>query len=96
MTIVLILFGHFDIIKMIVQVGKMVRFYIASAGDIIRLGVNNLSVLDASSAGVDMYGDTTCTGTGSYNGTMTCSALIETSDANLKEEPPRGKHKRML
>ena len=32
-----------------------------------------------------MYGDTTCTGTGSYNGTMTCSALIETSDANLKE-----------
>ena len=51
----------------------------------IRLSKNNLSRLDATNTGVDVYGFFTTTNNADINGTLTCVALTETSDAKLKE-----------
>ena len=51
----------------------------------IRLSNNGLSRLDATNTGVDVYGVLTTTGNADINGTCTCVALVETSDAKLKE-----------
>ena len=51
----------------------------------IRLSNNNLSRLDATNTGVDVYGFFTTTNNADINGTLTCTALIETSDSKLKE-----------
>ena len=51
----------------------------------IRLSNNNLSRLDATNTGVDVYGFFTTTNNADIGGTLTCAALIETSDFKLKE-----------
>ena len=51
----------------------------------IRLSNNNLSRLDATNTGVDVYGVFTTTGNADIGGNVTCVALTETSDAKLKE-----------
>ena len=51
----------------------------------IRLSNNNLSRLDATNTGVDVYGVLTTTGNADIAGNVTCVALTETSDATLKE-----------
>ena len=51
----------------------------------IRLSNSGLSRLDATTTGVDVYGVLTTTGNADINGTCTCVALVETSDATLKE-----------
>ena len=51
----------------------------------IRLSNNNLSRLDATNTGVDVYGFFTTTNNADIGGTLTCTALIETSDYKLKE-----------
>ena len=48
----------------------------------IRLS-NNLSRLDATNTGVDIYGVLTTTGNADIGGNVTCVALTETSDAKL-------------
>ena len=52
---------------------------------LIRLSNNNLSRLDATNTGVDVYGVFTTTGNADIGGNVTCVALTETSDAKLKE-----------
>ena len=52
----------------------------------IRLSNNNLSRLDATNTGVDVYGVFTTTGSADIGGNVTCVALTETSDAKLKRE----------
>ena len=52
----------------------------------IRLSNNNLSRLDATNTGVDVYGVLTTTGNADVDGNITCVALTETSDAKLKED----------
>ena len=51
----------------------------------IRLSNNNLSRLDATNTGVDVYGVFTTTGNADVGGNVTCVALTETSDAKLQE-----------
>ena len=51
----------------------------------IRLSNNNLSRLDATNTGVDVYGFLTTTNNADIGGNLTCVALTETSDAKLKE-----------
>ena len=51
----------------------------------IRLSNNNLSRLDATNTGVDVYGFFTTTNNADIGGNVTCVALTETSDAKLKE-----------
>ena len=51
----------------------------------IRLSNNNLSRLDATNTGVDVYGVFTTTSNADIGGNVTCVALTETSDAKLKE-----------
>ena len=51
----------------------------------IRLSNNNLSRLDATNTGVDVYGFFTTTNNADIGGNLTCVALTETSDAKLKE-----------
>ena len=51
----------------------------------ITLSNNNLSRLDATNTGVDVYGFFTTTNNADIGGTLTCTALIETSDFKLKE-----------
>ena len=52
---------------------------------LIRLSNNNLSRLDATNTGVDVYGVFTTTSNADIGGNVTCVALTETSDAKLKE-----------
>ena len=52
---------------------------------LIRLSNNNLSRLDATNTGVDVYGVFTTTSNADSGGNVTCVALTETSDAKLKE-----------
>ena len=51
----------------------------------IRLSNNNLSRLDATNTGVDVYGFLTTTNNADIGGNVTCVALTETSDSKLKE-----------
>ena len=51
----------------------------------IRLSNNNLSRLDATNTGVDVYGFLTTTNNADIGGNLTCVALTETSDSKLKE-----------
>ena len=51
----------------------------------IRLSNNNLSRLDATNTGVDVYGFFTTTNNADIGGNVTCVALTETSDSKLKE-----------
>ena len=51
----------------------------------IRLSKNNLSRLDATNTGVDVYGFLTTTNNADIGGNLTCVALTETSDSKLKE-----------
>ena len=51
----------------------------------IRLSNNNLSRLDATNTGVDVYGFFTTTNNADIGGNLTCVALTETSDVKLKE-----------
>ena len=51
----------------------------------IRLSNNNLSRLDATNTGVDVYGFFTTTNNADIGGNLTCVALTETSDSKLKE-----------
>ena len=52
---------------------------------LIRLSNNNLSRLDATNTGVDVYGFFTTTNNADIGGNLTCVALTETSDSKLKE-----------
>ena len=52
---------------------------------LISLSNNNLSRLDATNTGVDVYGFFTTTNNADIGGNLTCVALTETSDAKLKE-----------
>ena len=51
----------------------------------IRLSNNNLSRLDATNSGVDVYGFFTTTNNADIGGNLTCVALTETSDSKLNE-----------
>ena len=51
----------------------------------IRLSNNNISRLDATNTGVDVYGFFTTTNNADIGGNLTCVALTEASDAKLKE-----------
>ena len=59
-------FDSLEVVKSSITGGEIIRFNIANAGDTIRLGVNNLSRLDATNVGVGMYGDVTCAGNSSF------------------------------
>ena len=49
------------------------------------MSINSLSRLGVTSIGADCYGDLTATANGLFTGTVTCSASVETSDKELKE-----------
>ena len=51
----------------------------------IRLSNSGLSRLDATTTGLDVYGVLTTTGNADIGGNCTCVALVETSDAKLKQ-----------
>ena len=79
------LLGNLEITHTDVSGSQRVLINNPDTDGFIRLSNNNLSRLDATNTGVDVYGFFTTTNNADINGTLTCTALIETSDAKLKE-----------
>ena len=79
------LLGNLDITHTDVAGSQRVLMNNPDTDGFIRLSNNNLSRLDATNAGVDIYGVLTRTGNADIGGNVTGVALTETSDAKLKE-----------
>ena len=79
------LLGNLEITHTDVSGSQRVLINNPDTDGFIRLSNNNLSRLDATNTGVDVYGFFTTTNNADINGTLTCTALIETSDFKLKE-----------
>ena len=79
------LLGNLEITHADVSGSQRVLINNPDTDGFIRLSNNNLSRLDATNTGVDVYGFFTTTNNADINGTLTCTALIETSDVKLKE-----------
>ena len=79
------LLGNLEITHQDVAGSQRVLINNPDTDGLTRLSNNNLSRLDATNTGVDVYGFFTTTNNADIGGTLTCTALIETSDVNLKE-----------
>ena len=79
------LLGNLEITHTDVSGSQRVLINNPDTDGFIRLSNNNLSRLDATNTGVDVYGFFTTTNNADIGGTLTCTALIETSDFKLKE-----------
>ena len=79
------LLGNLEITHVDVSGSQRVLINNPDTDGFIRLSNNNLSRLDATNTGVDVYGVFTTTGSADIGGNVTCVALTETSDAKLKE-----------
>ena len=79
------LLGNLEITHADVSGSQRVLINNPDTDGFIRLSNNNLSRLDATNTGIDVYGFFTTTNNADINGTLTCTALIETSDVKLKE-----------
>ena len=79
------LLGNLEITHADVSGSQRVLINNPDTDGFIRLSNNNLSRLDATNTGVDVYGFFTTTNNADINGTLTCTAVIETSDVKLKE-----------
>ena len=79
------LLGNLEITHVDVSGSQRVLINNPDTDGFIRLSNNNLSRLDATNTGVDVYGVLTTTGNADINGTCTCVALVGTSDSKLKE-----------
>ena len=79
------LLGNLEITHVDVSGSQRVLINNPDTDGFIRLSNNNLSRLDATNTGVDVYGFFTTTNNADIGGNLTCVALTETSDAKLKE-----------
>ena len=79
------LLGNLEITHSDVSGSQRVLINNPDTDGFIRLSNNNLSRLDATNTGVDVYGVLTTTGNANIGGNVTCVALTETSDAIMKE-----------
>ena len=79
------LLGNLEITHTDVSGSQRVLINNPDTDGFIRLSNNNLSRLDATNTGVDVYGFFTTTNNADIGGNLTCVALTETSDALLKE-----------
>ena len=79
------LLGNLEITHTDVSGSQRVLINNPDTDGFIRLSNNNLSRLDATNSGVDVYGFFTTTNNADIGGNVTCVALTETSDAKLKE-----------
>ena len=79
------LLGNLEITHTDVSGSQRVLINNPDTDGFIRLSNNNLPRLDATNTGVDVYGFFTTTNNADIGGTLTCTALIETSDFKLKE-----------
>ena len=77
------LLGNLEITHVDVSGSQRVLINNPDTDGFMRLSKNNLSRLDATNTGVDVYG--VLTTTGNTGGNVTCVALTETSDSKLKE-----------
>ena len=74
------LLGNLEITHVDVSGSQRVLINNPDTHGFIRLSNNNLSRLDATNTGVDVYGILTTTGNAEIGGNVTCVALTETSD----------------
>ena len=79
------LLGNLEITHTDVSGSQRVLINNPDTDGFIRLSNNNLSRLDATNSGVDVYGFLTTTNNADIGGNVTCVALTETSDSKLKE-----------
>ena len=79
------LLGNLEITHVDVSGSQRVLINNPDTDGFIRLSNNNLSRLDATNTGVDVYGFFTTTNNADIGGNLTCVALTETSDSKLKE-----------
>ena len=79
------LLGNLEITHVDVSGSQRVLINNPDTDGFIRLSNNNLSRLDATNTGVDVYGFFTTTNNADIGGNLTCVALTETSDAKIKE-----------
>ena len=79
------LLGNLEITHTDVSGSQRVLINNPDTDGFIRLSNNNLSRLDATNSGVDVYGFFTTTNNADIGGNLTCVALTETSDSKLKE-----------
>ena len=79
------LLGNLEITHVDVSGSQRVLINNPDMDGFIRLSNNNLSRLDATNTGVDVYGFFTTTNDADIGGNLTCVALTETSDAKIKE-----------
>ena len=79
------LLGNLEITHVDVSGSQRVLINNPDTDGFIRLSNNNLSRLDATNTGVDVYGILTTIGNAEIGGNVTCVALTETSDSKLKE-----------
>ena len=78
------LLGNLEVTHVDVSGSQRVLINNPDTDGFIRLSNNNLSRLDATNTGVDVYGVLTTTGNADIGGNVTCVALTETSDSKLK------------
>ena len=79
------LLGNLEITHVDVSGSQRVLINIPDTDGYIRSSNNNVSRLDTTNTGVDVYGILTTTGNAEIGGNVTCVALTETSDSKLKE-----------
>ena len=79
------LLGNLEITHVDVAGSQRVLINNPDTDGFVRLSNNSLSRLDTTNTGVDVHGLFTTTNNADINGTLTCTALIETSDFKLKE-----------
>ena len=79
------LLGNLEITHVDVSGSQRVFINNPDTDGFIRLSNNNLSRLDTTNTGRDVYGILTTTGNAEIGGNVTCVALTETSDSKLKE-----------
>ena len=77
--------GNLDITHGSVSTSEVVKFDNPDTDGEIVMSINNTNRLGITSVGVDIYGFLTGTSTATFTSTVTCSALIETSDKKLKD-----------
>ena len=79
------LLGNLDITHSTVSTSEKVKFDNPDSDGEILMSINNTNTLGITNAGVDVYGVLTGNNAAVFTHTLTCSALIETSDKKLKE-----------
>ena len=79
------LLGNLEITHVDVSGSQRVLINNPDTDGFIRLSKTNLSRLDTTNTGVDVYGILTTTGNAEIGGNVTCVALTETSGSKLKE-----------